>query len=118
MSQGIINNGSESCAALKDKLLSQSYECVIVDESHRARRKNLSENKLTKSPDMNNLYKFLMDISVRTHSMLLATATPVQLYKIEAFDLLNILSQANGSVLGDAGSYWRKPNTNILIGLD
>lgn len=118
VSQGIINNGSESCAALKDKLLSQSYECVIVDESHRARRKNLSENKLTKSPDMNNLYKFLMDISVRTHSMLLATATPVQLYKIEAFDLLNILSQANGSVLGDAGSYWRKPNTNILIGLD
>ena len=50
--------------------------------------------------------------------MLLATATPVQLYKIEAFDLLNILSQANASVLGDKGSYWRKPNENILKGLE
>lgn len=118
ISQGIINNGSVSCIELKEKLLEQSYECVIVDESHRARRKNLSENKLTKSPEMNNLYSFLMKISVRTHSMLLATATPVQLYKIEAFDLLNILSQANSSVLGDASSYWRKPNSSILRGLD
>lgn len=118
ISQGIINNGSDSCKELKEKLLGQSYECVVVDESHRARRRNLSENKLNKSPEMNNLYSFLMSISVRTHSMLLATATPVQLYKIEAFDLLNILSQANGSVLGDGASYWRKPNNNILRGLD
>lgn len=118
ISQGIINNGSDSCRELKEKLLGRSYECVIVDESHRARRKNLSENKLNKSPEMNNLYSFLMNISAKTHSMLLATATPVQLYKIEAFDLLNILSQANGSVLGDEASYWRKPNSNILRGLD
>ena len=53
---------------------------------------------------MNNLYSFLMQISLKTHSMLLATATPVQLYKIEAFDLLNILSQANASVLGVRGA--------------
>lgn len=118
ISQGIINNGSEACLALKKQLLGMSYECIVVDECHRARRKNLSENKLNKSPEMNNLYAFLMQISVRTHSMLLATATPVQLYKIEAYDLLNILSQANGSVLGDGGSYWRKPNENILKSLD
>lgn len=118
ISQGIINNGSEACYKLKNKLLSLNYECVIVDEAHRARRRNLSDKKLGQSPDMNNLYSFLMQISLKTHSMLLATATPVQLYKIEAFDLLNILSQANASVLGDKGSYWRKPNDNILKGLD
>ncbi|MDY4920123.1 MAG: helicase-related protein, partial [Phascolarctobacterium sp.] len=118
VSQGIINNGSDACVALKNALLSLSYECVICDEAHRARRKNLSEQKLTKAPEMNNLYKFLMQISPRTHSMLLATATPVQLYKIEAFDLLNILSQANSSVLGNRGSCWRQPNTSILEGLN
>ena len=118
ISQGIINNGSEACYKLKNKLLSLNYECVIVDEAHRARRRNLSDKKLGQSPDMNNLYSFLMQISLKTHSMLLATATPVQLYKIEAFDLLNILSQANASVLGDKGSYWRKPNENILKGLE
>ena len=100
ISQGIINNGSDACVALRNALLTLTYECVICDEAHRARRKNLSEQKLTKSPEMNNLYKFLMQVSERTHSMLLATATPVQMYKIEAFDLLNILSQANNSVLG------------------
>lgn len=118
ISQGIINNGSEACYKLKNKLLSLNYECVIVDEAHRARRRNLSDKKLGQSPDMNNLYSFLMQISLKTHSMLLATATPVQLYKIEAFDLLNILSQANASVLGDKGSCWRKPNENILKGLE
>jgi len=40
--------------------------------------------------------------------MLLATATPVQLYPIEAWDLLNILSQANDSVLGSNFSMWRR----------
>lgn len=118
VSQGIINNASDVCMKLKEDLLCNYYECVIVDEAHRARRKNLSDKKLRQSPDMNNLYAFLMKISCKTHSMLLATATPVQLYKIEAFDLLNVLSQANDSVLGDKNSYWRKPNENILRGLN
>ena len=118
VSQGIINNGSESCVRLKEDLLSRFYECVIVDEAHRARRKNLNERKLNKSPEMNNLYKFLIEISGKTHSMLLATATPVQLYKIEAYDLLNILSQANNSVLGSRNSYWRKPPERILESLE
>lgn len=118
ISQGIISNGSAACQELKDELLHQHYECVIVDESHRARRRNLNERRLGQKPDMNNLYKFLMEISPRAHSMLLATATPVQLHKIEAFDLLNILSQKNGSVLGENISLWRQPNESILEGLD
>ncbi len=39
--------------------------------------------------------------------MLLATATPVQMYPMECWDLLNILSQKNASVLGDRFSKWR-----------
>ena len=36
-----------------------------------------------------------------------ATATPVQMYPIEAWDLLYILSQKNDSVLGSELSKWR-----------
>lgn len=118
ISHGIINNGSEACQKLKEELLSQSYECIVVDEAHRARRRNLSERKLKQSPEMNNLYSFLVAASRKTHSMLLATATPVQLLPIEAFDLLNILSQKNDSVLGSSSSKWRTPNDSILQGLE
>ncbi|PRR70129.1 phospholipase D-like domain-containing anti-phage protein [Clostridium thermopalmarium] len=104
ISQGLITAGSESI----QHLLSLEYECVIVDEAHRARRKKYIPGKEDAKPDPNNLMKFLLQISNKTKSMLLATATPVQLYPIEAWDLLNILSQANDSVLGSSLSMWRK----------
>ncbi len=104
ISQGLITANSETI----QPLLNMEYECIIVDEAHRARRKNLAPGKENEKPSPNNLMKFLLEISKRTKSMLLATATPVQLYPIEAWDLLNILSQANDSVLGSNLSMWRK----------
>lgn len=104
VSQGLIVAKSP----IIEYLLYRDYECVIVDEAHRARRKNLGEKKELQSPDPNNLYDFLLSLSPRTKSMLLATATPVQLYPIELWDLLNILSQKNDSVLGSKYAMWRK----------
>ncbi|MEZ0535775.1 phospholipase D-like domain-containing anti-phage protein [Caldicellulosiruptoraceae bacterium PP1] len=105
ISQGLITANSQCI----DHLLSLEYECVIVDEAHRSRRKkyNQSDVKLTIS-NQNNLMRFLMEISKKTKSMLLATATPVQLYPIEAWDLLEILSQKDDSVLGSQFSMWRR----------
>ena len=103
VSQGLIVNGRDE---YKEQLLSMEYECVIVDESHRARRTNLAEGKENEKPQPNNLMKFLLKISKETHSMLLATATPVQMYPVEAWDLLYILSQKNDSVLGSSRSKW------------
>lgn len=111
ISQGLITANSE-CVQY---LLSSEYECVITDECHRARRKNLGEGKENDKPIPNNLMKFLLQISLNTKSMLLATATPVQLYPIECWDLLNILSQKNDSVLGSRFSRWR---TNPKMALD
>lgn len=111
ISQGIIVNGRDEYL---EQLLSMQYECVIVDESHRARRKNLGDDKENLKPEPNNLYDFLLKISLRTHSMLLATATPVQMYPIEAWDLLNILSQKDNSVLGSKLSKWRKDPKRTL----
>ncbi|WP_448216241.1 hypothetical protein [Endozoicomonas sp. 2B-B] len=96
--QGLITSGSE----IKDYLLAAHYECVIVDEAHRSRRKKITDNCLEEKADPNNLMHFLTQISQRSKSMLLATATPVQLHPVEAFDLLSILALGSDQVLGDA----------------
>ncbi|MGO1652995.1 phospholipase D-like domain-containing anti-phage protein [Senegalia sp. (in: firmicutes)] len=117
ISQGLIVAKSEATKYL----LNRDYECIIVDECHRARRKNLGPGKEHLSPEPNNLYEFLLKISPKTKSMLLATATPIQMYPIELWDLMNILSQKNDSVLGSISSYWRKRNKiskglNLIMG--
>ena len=103
ISQGLITANS-NCIS---HLLTMKYECIIVDEAHRARRKNLGPDKADEKPNPNNLMKFLLEMSKHTKSMLLATATPVQLYPVEAWDLLYILSQRDESVLGSQFSLWR-----------
>lgn len=119
---GIISQGLiVAKSPLVSRLLELEYECIIVDECHRARRRNIGEGKEHHSPDTNNLYEFLLEISLKTKSMLLATATPIQLHAIELWDLMNILSQKNDSVLGSPASYWRKRNMiskglNLIMG--
>ncbi len=110
VSNGLIFRRSEAA----QHLLSLNYECVIVDESHRARRRNLGQDKEGDRPDPNNLLRFLYDISTLTKSMLLATATPVQLYPVEAWDLLDVLSRGSEAVLGNAWSRWK---TRVAEGL-
>ncbi len=115
---GIISQGLiVAKSPIVEQLLSKDYECIIVDEAHRARRSNLGEGKEHLSPEPNNLYKFLLEVSLKTKSMLLATATPIQMYPVELWDLMNILSQKNDSVLGSPSSYWRK-RSKILTGLN
>lgn len=115
VSQGLITSRSEVAEYLKQL----SYECVIVDEAHRARRKNLGSNRENETPDPNNLLAFLYEIGERTKSMILATATPVQIYPIEAWDLVNILARNNESVLGNTYSRWRhaREALDLIMGL-
>ncbi|HCB13893.1 MAG TPA: helicase SNF2, partial [Gammaproteobacteria bacterium] len=105
VSQSLVVAGN----GIVNHLLALNYECVICDESHRARRRKIDPNDLTSRPDYNNLAAFLARISLRTKSMLLATATPVQLHPIEAWDLLSILAAGNEAVFGNDWSEWRKP---------
>jgi hypothetical protein len=88
-------------------LKTMSFECIVVDEAHNARRQNLGEDRDGEEADPNNLLEFLYDMSTRTKSMLLATATPVQLRPIEAWDLLDVLSRGSDAVLGNKWSRWR-----------
>lgn len=102
VSQGLVVRGLPEAL---QQLLSRSYTCVIVDESHRARRRKVPKvdatpDEVDERAEPNKLMAFLKEIGPRTKSMLLATATPVQLHPVEAWDLLDILSQGNDSVLG------------------
>ncbi|MDR0764054.1 MAG: phospholipase D-like domain-containing protein [Synergistaceae bacterium] len=105
VSQGLIIRKSESAELLK----SMRFSCVILDEAHRARRKNLGKDPDKHRAQPNNLLAFLDEITLRTKSLLLATATPVQIDPIEAFDLLLALAlpQDADKVLGDNYSVWR-----------
>ena len=105
VSGGLITRGGE----VAQHLLKLHYDCAILDEAHRARRKNLGEGRDAEEPDPNNLLRFMVELADRTRSLLLATATPVQLRPVEAWDLLDILSRGDDSVLGNAYSRWRRP---------
>lgn len=105
VSQGLITNGGEAA----DHLRAMEYECVIVDEAHRARRRRIDEAAAAEHPEPNNLMRFILEIGPRTKSLLLATATPVQLHPVEAYDLLYMLSRGNEGVLGnEIGGFWRR----------
>ncbi len=115
ISQGLLTRKGE----VVNHLLNNYYECVIVDECHRARRKNLRPDGENDPSEPNNLMLFLHRVAPKTKSLLLATATPVQLYPIEAYDLLDILSQGNDHVLGNFNSIWRKDKRrtlNLILG--
>jgi len=114
VSTGLITGGSE----IRDWLANMTFECVILDEAHRARRRNLSPGREYDPPQPNNLLQFLYDVSPRTKSLLLATATPVQLHPIEAWDLLDALSRGSDAVLGGIGSRWRKPEPALDLLMD
>jgi hypothetical protein len=111
VSQGLITRESEAAGYLKEL----SYECIIVDEAHRARRKKFGPHPEEHKPEPNNLLAFLCEIADCTKSLLLATATPVQIHPIEAFDLMRVLAEGNESVLGNAMSMWRKPNFSLDV---
>ena len=112
VSQSLITHQTEAA----EHLLTMEYECVIVDEAHRARRRNRAPDEVFDPPRPNNLLKFIHAISRRTRSMLLATATPVQLHSIEAWDLLDALAIGNDFVLGNTvASRWRRPQLCLPI---
>ena len=124
VSQGLVVRGLSEAV---NQLLGRHYTCVIVDESHRARRRKVPKvdagaDEIDEKAEPNKLMAFLREIGPRTKSMLLATATPVQLHPIEAWDLLHILSHGNAGVLGGwtQTSPWYRPShcLDIATGIE
>ncbi|MCU7550400.1 phospholipase D-like domain-containing protein [Chitinophagaceae bacterium LB-8] len=111
LSQGLITSGGEAAVMLR----SMEFECVVVDEAHRARRKRFTDRQRTTAGNRNNLMQFIYDISTKTRSLLLATATPVQIDPIEAYDMLDMLGVGSEQVYGNAWSRWANPTRTLEI---
>ena len=69
-------------------LAAAPWDLVLVDEAHHARRKDFLDQR-TYRP--NRLLELLRGLQTRTQSLLLMTATPMQVDPIEVWDLLNLL---------------------------
>ncbi len=111
VSQGLFSANTDAAERLKRL----DYECVIVDEAHRARRRNLAPGCENEAGEPNNLLRHLHDLARRTKSLLLGTATPVQINPIEAWDLLNLLNTNREHVLGNNWSEWTKPGECLPV---
>jgi SNF2 family DNA or RNA helicase len=111
---GIVSTGLVTrISNVAEYLLDMYYDCVILDEAHRARRRNLKNPE--EPPDMNNLLDFMHKIARRTRSLLMATATPIQLHPVEVWDLLDVLAEGNDFVLGNKYSRWRHPQVALAL---
>ncbi|MAL94412.1 MAG: helicase [Haliea sp.] len=68
-------------------------DMVLVDEAHKARRQ--SPDNQSSMPRFNKLYQELRrSLYSKSDALLLATATPMQLNRVEAFDLLKLMPSA------------------------
>lgn len=96
ISTGLLVN-SRSGALLREM---PETDLALVDEAHKARRQNPDDR--TREGTFNKLYRQLRDgLYPKVRSLLLATATPMQINRVEAFDLLRFMPTAGTVQLSD-----------------
>ena len=72
---------------IEELLTAEPWDLVILDEAHHARRKSPQQRKDTP----NRLLQLMRQLRTKTESLILLSATPMQIDPIEVFDLLDIL---------------------------
>lgn len=82
---------------MNELLDAEPWDLVIVDEAHHARRKSPQQRKDTP----NRLLQLLQQLKDKTKSLILLSATPMQIDPIEVFDLLNLLGLEGHWSYGD-----------------
>lgn len=78
-------------------LSAEPWDLVILDEAHHARRKSPQDRKETP----NRLLQLMAQLKEKTKSLILLSATPMQIDAIEVFDLLNLLGLQGHWSYGD-----------------
>ncbi len=78
----------ERCAEILSKI---EWDIVIFDEAHHLRR--YLENKKTERYRTTLAYELAESLSARTKSLLLLTATPIQLHSFDLFSLIQLLNR-------------------------
>jgi SNF2 family DNA or RNA helicase len=72
---------------IEELLAAEPWDLVILDEAHHARRKSPQQRQDTP----NRLLQLMQRLRTKTESLILLSATPMQIDPIEVFDLLDIL---------------------------
>ncbi|MBI4742717.1 MAG: DEAD/DEAH box helicase family protein [Betaproteobacteria bacterium] len=67
----------------------EPWDLVVLDEAHHARRKSPGA---TREGPPNLLLQLMQKLRERTQSLLLLTATPMQVHPVEVWDLLSLLA--------------------------
>lgn len=101
VSQGLIFHKADEC----EELLGMTFGTVVLDEGHKAR---VSRGISRKEYKPNNLLTFMTRLAKRTRNLIIGTATPIQTEVVELWDLLNLLNEGAGFVMGrEFTSKWR-----------
>lgn len=66
------------------------WDLTIVDEAHKARRRDFTNVREQVKGTPNNLLSLLRDLGNHAHSIYLLTATPMQIHPVELYDLLSL----------------------------
>ncbi|WP_017654877.1 helicase-related protein [Fortiea contorta] len=82
---------------MRQLLEAQPWDLVVLDEAHHARRKSPQDRKETP----NRLLELMAQLKEKTKSLVLLSATPMQIDAIEVFDLLNLLGLQGHWSYGD-----------------
>ncbi|MDH6078441.1 helicase-related protein [Chrysosporum ovalisporum FSS-45] len=109
-------------------LEAEPWDLVILDEAHHARRKSPQDRKETP----NRLLELMVQLKEKTKSLILLSATPMQIDAIEVFDLLNLLglrghwsyghnfcdyfASLQGAVSGEVMNFWQLMSTDYFRG--
>jgi hypothetical protein len=116
VSTGLIVNGDD--AAERGALAAKRFGVVILDEAHKARVSRRTRDGGTEATP-NNLMTFLRKVAEKAGSVLLGTATPIQLEAVELWDLVSGLGQGAPQVLGspfNGAEWWREASIQYLSG--
>jgi hypothetical protein len=103
MSTGLIVNGDDN--GERGLLRAKRFGVVILDEAHKARAKRAQDGT---RDGANNLLTFMEKMAANSGSVLLGTATPIQLNPVELWDLAYMLHQGAPQVLGQGVTEWRR----------
>jgi superfamily II DNA or RNA helicase len=82
---------------MQQLLEANPWDLIILDEAHHARRKSPQNREETP----NRLLELMQQLKERTRSLILLSATPMQIDPIEVFDLLNLLELQGHWSYGD-----------------
>ena len=66
----------------------EDWDLLVLDEAHHARRRGAGT---TQEKGPNRLLRLLLDIKAKAKSLLMMTATPMQVHPVEIWDLLSVL---------------------------